>query len=60
MKQQDLTTEEIALRVGYSNGNYFTKVFRSTIGVSPGKYRNSKNFVPFDEVIGPSSPFLFR
>ncbi len=57
MKDQELTIEEIALRVGYSNGNYFTKVFRSIIGVSPGKYRNSENFVPFDEIIGLSSPF---
>ncbi|WP_176473287.1 helix-turn-helix transcriptional regulator [Niallia circulans] len=60
MKQQDLTIEEIALRVGYSNGNYFTKVFRSIIGVSPGKYRNSENFVPFDEIIGPCSPFAYK
>lgn len=57
MKDQDLTIEEIALRVGYSNGNYFTKVFKSIIGMSPGKYRNSENFVPFDEFIGLSSPF---
>lgn len=57
MKDQDLTIEEIALRVGYSNGNYFTKVFKSIIGMSPGKYRNSENFVPFDEIIGLSSPF---
>lgn len=57
MKDQNLTIEEIALRVGYSNGNYFTKVFKSIIGMSPGKYRNSENFVPFDEIIGLSSPF---
>lgn len=60
MKQQDLTIEEIALRVGYSNGNYFTKVFRSIVGVSPGKYRNSENFVPFDEIIESSSPFAYK
>lgn len=57
MKDQNLTIEEIALRVGYSNGNYFTKVFKSIIGMSPGKYRNSENFVPFDKIIGLSSPF---
>lgn len=57
MNDQNLTIEEIALRVGYSNGNYFTKVFKSIIGMSPGKYRNSESFDPLDDIIGHSSPF---
>ncbi|TXL61093.1 AraC family transcriptional regulator [Cerasibacillus terrae] len=47
----NLTVEDIASKVGYSNGNYFTKVFRSKVGISPGKYRNKENFVPFDKVL---------
>ncbi|MFD2193228.1 AraC family transcriptional regulator [Oceanobacillus bengalensis] len=51
LRNNDVTIEEISRRVGYSNGNYFSKVFRSAIGVSPGKYRNSKSFIPFDQII---------
>lgn len=51
LKNEKLTIDEIAQEVGYANGNYFNKVFRSFIGVSPGKYRSGKSFVPFDEVV---------
>ncbi len=30
---------DIALRTGFSNGNYFAKVFRKYAGMSPGEYR---------------------
>lgn len=51
LKETDLTLEEIAGLVGYANGNYFSKVFRSVVGVSPGKYRRGKEFIPFDQII---------
>ncbi|MBP3039990.1 helix-turn-helix transcriptional regulator [Bacillaceae bacterium Marseille-Q3522] len=51
LNNSHLTIEEISQKVGYSNGNYFNKVFRSIIGISPGRYRNSKTFGPFDEII---------
>ena len=51
LKDNNLTIDEIAKKVGYANGNYFNKVFRSFIGVSPGKYRNGKTFLPFDRII---------
>lgn len=51
LKDNQLTIEDIALRVGFSNGNYFTKVFRSYLGVPPGKYRNSKSVIPIDYLI---------
>lgn len=51
LKDDQLTIEDIALRVGFSNGNYFTKVFRSYLGVPPGKYRNSKSVIPIDYLI---------
>lgn len=34
-----LTIAEIAERVGYQTAKYFVKVFRETVGVSPGQYR---------------------
>ncbi|MFA9557655.1 helix-turn-helix domain-containing protein [Evansella sp. AB-rgal1] len=51
LKKEELSVEEVAVRVGYSNGNYFTKVFRTHLGISPGKYRSSKSFVPVDHLI---------
>ncbi len=32
----------IARQVGYANGNYFSKVFRSEMGMSPSEYRDSR------------------
>jgi AraC-like DNA-binding protein len=43
LTNEGLTIEEISQRVGYANGNYFSKAFRSVIGVSPGKYRNDRS-----------------
>lgn len=51
LKDPNLNIEDIALRVGYTNGNYFNKAFRSFIGVAPGKYRSGKYFLPFDSII---------
>lgn len=51
LKDDSLTIDEIAKSVGYANGNYFNKVFRSFIGVSPGKYRKGKTFLPFDRIL---------
>lgn len=36
-----LTIEEIAKECGFANGNYFAKVFRKSMGVSPSEYRIS-------------------
>lgn len=52
LKNTQYTIHEIAVRVGFSNGNYFGKVFRSERGVSPGTYRNSNTFIPMDHFIG--------
>ncbi|MCG5102389.1 AraC family transcriptional regulator [Oceanobacillus alkalisoli] len=51
LKNQNLTIDEIAYEVGYANGNYFNKVFRSFFGVSPGKYRNGETFLQFDHIV---------
>lgn len=52
LQSEDLTMEEIASQVGFSNGNYYGKVFRSSIGISPGEYRNNKSFMALDHFIG--------
>lgn len=37
----DLTIQEIAFRLGFSDSNYFSKVFKQQIGRSPSEYRSS-------------------
>lgn len=51
LKNEELTIEEIAVQVGFSNGNYFNKVFRSALGMSPGKYRKNKLLISVDHLI---------
>ncbi len=38
---EELTINEIALRIGYSNNIVLTKVFKKHEGITPGKYRES-------------------
>ena len=33
--------DSIARTNGFSNGNYFAKIFRKHVGISPGSYRES-------------------
>ncbi len=35
-----LKVDQIAAECGYANGNYFSKVFRKAMGISPTEYRN--------------------
>lgn len=51
LKNEALTIENIAVQVGFSNGNYFNKVFRSALGMSPGKYRKNKLLISVDHLI---------
>lgn len=51
LKDRTLSIDDIALMVGFSNGNYFIKVFRSFIGVPPGEYRMSSSFIAVDHMI---------
>ncbi len=36
-----LSIQEIALSIGYTDSNYFSAIFRSSVGVSPREYRAS-------------------
>ncbi|WP_163539807.1 AraC family transcriptional regulator [Gracilibacillus sp. YIM 98692] len=50
LQHRALTIEEVALAVGYSNGNYFSKVFKSLLDISPSQYRNGTSFMPVDRL----------
>jgi len=51
LRNSDLSITEIAHTIGYSNGNYFAKVFRKQIEKSPTEFRNSKHTIPVDHII---------
>ncbi|MDD7301459.1 MAG: helix-turn-helix transcriptional regulator [Eubacteriales bacterium] len=36
----DMSIQDIGLTVGFSDANYFSNVFRASVGVSPREYRN--------------------
>ena len=42
LKERDWTVTEVALHTGYSNSNYFSRVFKKYTGVTPGEYREMK------------------
>ena len=44
LKNSQLPVHEISTYVGYEDSNYFTKVFKSIMGVSPQEYRKAKIF----------------
>lgn len=41
VQDSTLSVKDIAKRCGFSDGNYFCKVFRKSFGVSPGAFRKS-------------------
>ena len=43
MTKSDHTLQEIAQMAGYSNNNYFGKVFKAEKGISPDKYRKQSS-----------------
>lgn len=48
--ESDYTIERIAELVGYSNGKYFTKIFKQFTGLSPGQYRKNYDMVTIDHL----------
>ncbi|QCT02040.1 transcriptional regulator [Paenibacillus algicola] len=50
LRKSDMNIEEIAKEVGYSNGNYYSKVFRQWVGTTPGKFRKGRDFMPIDHL----------
>ena len=39
LKEQRITMQETAERVGYSNGAYFTRIFKNLTGMSPKAFQ---------------------
>lgn len=48
LSDSDMTIDQIAKLVGYSNGSYFIKVFRQWIGYPPGEFRQGKEITSFN------------
>lgn len=44
LENSQLPVQEISSYVGYEDNNYFTKVFKSIMGMSPQEYRKTKTF----------------
>lgn len=42
LTQTDLPIQEIACGVGYPNALYFSKIFRTAMGLSPSAYRKNE------------------
>ncbi len=40
LRQTDLSLQAVAERVGQPNVNYFVRLFRQNLGISPGRYRS--------------------
>ena len=38
-ENNDLTIQELSVKMGFSNTNYFIRVFKNYYGTPPGKYR---------------------
>ena len=38
-RYQQLTVKEVAEVLGYSSSNYFIRIFKNKVGVTPGKFR---------------------
>ncbi|MFB5661862.1 AraC family transcriptional regulator [Alteribacillus sp. HJP-4] len=51
LQNTDLPVKTIALKTGFSDDNYFYKVFRKMIGISPGKFRNSEDRITVNHII---------
>jgi len=39
-----LTVKEVAYAVGYQDPNYFSKIFRKTVGMSPSMYAERSRY----------------
>lgn len=51
LRSTNSSVSDIACKVGFSNANYFNKVFRKTIGVSAGAFRENKDIIGIDHLI---------
>ncbi len=50
LRHTDLSIDEIAREIGYSNGSYFIKVFRQWIGFPPGEFRLGRDLASVNQL----------
>ncbi|UQZ84251.1 HTH-type transcriptional regulator YesS [Paenibacillus konkukensis] len=50
LRRTKLNLGEIARLTGYSDENYFNKVFRKSTGIAPGRFRSSKQTIRVDHI----------
>ena len=41
--QNDLRIEDIALQTGFNSANYFSRIFKQIMGISPKDYRRQEH-----------------
>ena len=39
MKDQSVSVKDICVQVGYSDPNYFSRIFKKAVGMTPTEYR---------------------
>lgn len=44
LRQSDLSIKEISYELGFSDSNYFARVFKKTTGISASQYQNNPDF----------------
>ncbi|AIQ48656.1 hypothetical protein R70723_24145 [Paenibacillus sp. FSL R7-0273] len=52
LEPTNLTLEQVAKQSGFSNANYFGKVFRKYTGMAPGEFRTEGNLYQIRRLIG--------
>ncbi|MCT8139950.1 AraC family transcriptional regulator [Anaerobacillus sp. CMMVII] len=51
LTQTELPIKEIAEKVGYTDANYFHKVFKKAVGISAGQFRENRSKIPFEHLL---------
>jgi len=46
LQRQDIPVKEIAQAVGFSDANYFSRIFRKYKGVTPTEFKTGQNGMP--------------
>ncbi len=39
LEETEMTVKDVGVAVGYENANYFTRVFKRVVGISPKQYK---------------------
>ncbi|SDC08580.1 AraC-like ligand binding domain-containing protein [Pelagirhabdus alkalitolerans] len=50
LQDPNFSIEEVARQVGYEDANYFTKVFKQYVELTPSDYRHNKSIMPVNQI----------